>query len=271
MLMMHAFGTGTHSDQAIGVASKTFTTGLSGIWYQWLWLFCTPFYWLMAPVLRRFRALTIADVFEARYNLSVAILYAIMGMSTLIVIMGLMLKGSGTVVATCLGEGVSTNTVIAIMTILFMTYGMVGGLSAAIVTDYIQGILTIIFSFLLLPFIMEAVGGMSGLRVAIEDPHMFSLVAPEGIGIFYPEFARAWYNLSLVYAQQNRLDAAITAIESAERLEPEAPDHPFVKATLFYRQGKLDEAILSAEKALDIDPNFTPARSMLNTLSTQSP
>ena len=52
MLIMHAFGTGTHSDQAVGVASKTFTSGLSGIWYQWLWLFCTPFYWLIAPIMR---------------------------------------------------------------------------------------------------------------------------------------------------------------------------------------------------------------------------
>ena len=32
MLVMHAFGTGTHSDQAVSVASKTFTSGLSGIW-----------------------------------------------------------------------------------------------------------------------------------------------------------------------------------------------------------------------------------------------
>jgi Na+/proline symporter len=30
-LIMHAFGTGTHSDQAVGVASKTFSSGLSAI------------------------------------------------------------------------------------------------------------------------------------------------------------------------------------------------------------------------------------------------
>ena len=185
MMVMHTFGTGTHSDQAIGVASKTFSIGLSGIWYQWLWLFCTPFYWLIAPLLRRFRALTTADVFEARYNLSVAMLYALVGISTLMVVIGLMLKGSGTVISTCLGGGVSTNAVITIMTVLFLAYGIAGGLAAAIITDYFQGILTIVFSFLLLPFILNAVGGMKGLRVAIDDPEMFTLVAPEGIGIFY--------------------------------------------------------------------------------------
>ena len=31
MMIMFAFGTGTHSDQAVGVASKSFTNGLSGI------------------------------------------------------------------------------------------------------------------------------------------------------------------------------------------------------------------------------------------------
>ena len=46
MMMMHAFGTGTASDQAVTVSSATFRTGLSGIWYQWLWLFVTPFYLL---------------------------------------------------------------------------------------------------------------------------------------------------------------------------------------------------------------------------------
>ncbi|MHC4499316.1 MAG: sodium:solute symporter family transporter, partial [Planctomycetota bacterium] len=71
-MIMFSFGTGTHSDQAVSVASKSFTNGLSGIWYQWLWLPVTPFYWLIAPVFRRFRAITTSDVFEARFSPSVA-------------------------------------------------------------------------------------------------------------------------------------------------------------------------------------------------------
>ena len=72
------------------------------------------------------------------------------------------------------------------MTVLFVAYGMAGGLGATIVTDFIQGILIIVFSFLLLPFILHKVGGPSGIRAAIPDPDkMFSLVAPGQIGIFY--------------------------------------------------------------------------------------
>ena len=43
MMLMHGFGTSTHSDQAVTVASKCYMSGLSGIWYQWMWLFATPF------------------------------------------------------------------------------------------------------------------------------------------------------------------------------------------------------------------------------------
>ena len=184
-LMMHGFGTGTHSDQAVGVASKTFSSGLSGIWYQWLWLFVTPFYWLIAPVLRRFRAITMADVFVARYDQSVGMLYALIGMINLMVNIGLILKGSSAIISATFGDAISPSTIIIIMTILFLIYGIAGGLTAAIVTDFIQGILTVVFSFLLLPFVFSAVGGLEGMHRTISDPNMFSLIAPEEIGVFY--------------------------------------------------------------------------------------
>lgn len=185
MLVTHAFGTGTHSDQAVGVAAKTFTNGLSGIWYQWLWLFCTPFYWLIAPIMRRFRAITVSDVFTFRYNQSVGMLFAVVGACQLSFVMGVMLKGSGAVITASFGEQVSANLIILIMTALFVIYGMAGGLSAAIITDFFQGILTIVFSFALVPFVMREVGGVAGLWDKIADPKMFSLVAPGEIGLFY--------------------------------------------------------------------------------------
>ena len=183
MMITHSFGTGTHSDQAVSVASKTFAAGLSGIWYQWLWLFATPFYWLIAPVMRRFRAITTGDVFEARFDRSVAGLFAIVGMLHLSFNVGVMLKGSGAVIEA--STGLSATLAISVMTVLFVVYGVAGGLSAAIVTDFIQGILTVVFSFILLPFALEAVGGMEGLHAKIADPKMFSLVAPGEIGVFY--------------------------------------------------------------------------------------
>ena len=185
VMLMHAFGTGTASDQAVTVASKTFTSGLSGIWFQWQWLFSTPFYWLIAPIMRRFRAVTTADVIRLRFDDSVAVLFSVVGIVGNAVKIGLLLKGSAALIDSGTGQLVDANLAIAAMTVLFVVYGAAGGLGAAIVTDFIQGLLTIVFSFMLLPFVWYAVGGMSGIRHSVTDPAMLSLVAPGEIGVFY--------------------------------------------------------------------------------------
>jgi SSS family transporter len=185
MMMFFTFGTGTHSDQAVSVAAKTYRSGASGIWYQWLWLFVTPFFWLLAPMFRRMRAVTTADFFEARYDRGVAGLYAVVGMLQLMVNIGVMLKGSSAMITAVSGGAIDPNLAVVVMTVMFVIYGVVGGLSAAIVTDFVQGLLTISLSFLILPFALQAVGGLEGLRETIDNPAMFEIVAPSEITFFY--------------------------------------------------------------------------------------
>jgi Na+/proline symporter len=184
MMIMHAFGTGTSSDQAVVVASATFRLGVSGIWYQWMWLFATPFYWLIAPIMRRFRAVTTADVLRLRYDQSIAVLFALVGMANMALKIGVLLKGSGALVDACTGGTVPANLALALITVLFVVYGAAGGLAAAIATDFVQGMMTIAFSVMLLPPLLGAIGGMTGLRAAV-DPTMLRLVAPGEIGAFY--------------------------------------------------------------------------------------
>ena len=130
LMVMHAFGSGTHADQAVGVASKTYTNGLSGIWYQWCYLFPTPFYWPIAAMMRRFRAITTGDVFEARFGPSVAVLFAVVGIMNMMVNIGVMLKGSSAVIQA--STEVPANFVIGVMTVVILIYGMAGGLAAVI-------------------------------------------------------------------------------------------------------------------------------------------
>jgi Na+/proline symporter len=75
MMVMHAFGAGTHPGDVAGVVSKTVERGASGIWISWMWMFGTPFYWIIAPVVRRMRCLTVADYFEDRFGRSASVLY----------------------------------------------------------------------------------------------------------------------------------------------------------------------------------------------------
>ncbi|MHC4700335.1 MAG: sodium:solute symporter family protein [Planctomycetota bacterium] len=185
MMAFFMFGSGTHSEQAVGVASKTYTSGASGIWYQWLYLFVTPFFWLIAPFFRRMRAVTTGDYFEVRYGRGVSGLYAAMGILPLTVALGVMLKGSGALVDAVSNGAISSNLAIIAMTVIFLIYGIAGGLSAAIATNFLQGLLTVVLSFLILPFALDKVDGMNGLRAAIENKDMLSLVSPGEITLFY--------------------------------------------------------------------------------------
>lgn len=184
-MIFFAFGAGTSGNDAVGVSSKTYTNGLSGIWYQWLWLFCTPFYWLIAPVLRRMRCLTTGDYFEARYSGSVAALYTVVGVMQLTINIGIIQLGAGSMIEGISGGAIQREWAILAMTVMFVVYGVFGGLAAAIITDFIQGILTVILSFILIPFALDAVGGFKGLHDGIADENMFSLIAPGEINMFW--------------------------------------------------------------------------------------
>jgi len=185
MMMFFTFGTGTNTDQAVTVAAKTYQSGASGIWYQWLWLFATPFYWLLSPLFRRMRAVTTADYLFKRYGQSVAVLFALVGMAQLSVSIGVILKASSAVITAVTGGAISPAFAIYGMTGLFVIYGVAGGLNAAIITDFFQGILTIVFSFLILPFALTAVGGLGGLKTIVNDPSVFEIVAPGEITTLY--------------------------------------------------------------------------------------
>jgi len=79
LMVMHALGTGTHADDPVGVTGAAYQRGLSGIWYTFVYLFVTSFYWLMAGLFRRSRFITTADFFNARFRKNMALLYAVMG------------------------------------------------------------------------------------------------------------------------------------------------------------------------------------------------
>lgn len=186
MTAMLNFGTGTHSDQAVGVISKTYQVGLAGIWYQWLWLLKTPFDWIMSPIYRRLRVVTCADYFYKRFNQNVATLYSVMAIIILMLNMGTMLLGSSRIVEIVTDGQIPFAVSVIGMTVLFVTYGMAGGFLAAAATDVLQGILTVVLSFMILPFAIIKVGGFTGLHEKLAGyPHdMFSLFNPE-ITLFF--------------------------------------------------------------------------------------
>ena len=98
MMIMHAFGAGTHPGNVAGVMSEAVDSGASGIWVSWMWLFGTPFYWLIAPVIRRMRCLTMADYYQERFGKAASVLYIIVAAVGMIVFLaGVLLATTRTV------------------------------------------------------------------------------------------------------------------------------------------------------------------------------
>ena len=174
MMVMHAFGAGTHPGDVAGVVSGAVRSGPSGIWISWMWMFGTPFYWLIGAVVRRMRCLTLADFFEERFSRRAAVLYtafATVGMTvcaascllaTTRTVQGMMSKVPPNVSpaeadAWFLG-------ILIVTTGVFMAYSHWGGIIATIRTDFVQGIMMVALSFLAIPaaLALKEVGGWSG-------------------------------------------------------------------------------------------------------------
>lgn len=213
MMVMHAFGAGTNPGDVAGVVSKTVSGGASGIWVSWMWLFGTPFYWLIAPVVRRMRCLTLADFFQERFGKSASALYILVATAGMIVCLasvllatartaqGLMGKatmkaisfepqgatvGAGQTEAIALTERQSEAWffgILLVTTAVFLIYSYWGGIVAAIRTDMVQGLMIIALSVIAIPMALnlKEVGGLAGMRqtlAATDRGNLLSLFDP---------------------------------------------------------------------------------------------
>ena len=183
MMVMHAFGAGTNPTDTSGCISRSVAGGASGIWVSWMWMFGTPFYWLIAPITRRMRCLTMTDYFEERFGQPAAVLYTIVAsigmtiffggvlLATTKTVLGMMGKAGDTGRMLLLGMEIPTFEVwffgiLIVTTVVFVVYGYWGGIVAAVRTDMVQGLMIIVLSFLAIgPALkLDGVGGLGNMR-----------------------------------------------------------------------------------------------------------
>ena len=175
MMVMHAFGAGTNPVDTAGTIGETTAGGASGIWVSWMWMFGTPFYWLIAPVIRRMRCLTLGDYFDERFGKAATAIYVLVATVGMTVFLGGLLLATTRTVQGMMGKAaVETGSgldwwfygILFTTTITFMVYGYWGGIVAAIRTDMVQGIMIIVLSFLAVPAALhyQDVGGFAGMR-----------------------------------------------------------------------------------------------------------
>lgn len=168
VMVGQSFGTGTHAENPAAQAGATFQLGFATIWYQWKNLLITPFYWLMAPWYRRCERTTIGEMVADRYGNGLALLYTLFALSYFVFNQGAMLKGAGKVISVATGgEVISANGVVIGMVGTFLLYSFFGGLVASAYTDFVQGFLIILMSFMLIPAGLYEIGGFSGMRASL--------------------------------------------------------------------------------------------------------
>lgn len=177
IMVGQSFGTGTHAEMPVAQAGATFHGGFSCIWYQWKNMLVTPFYWLTAPWYRRSERTTIGEIVEDRYGRAMGLIYSLFAMSYFILNQGVMLQGAGKVISAASGGAVSSNEVVIAMTGAFLLYSYFGGLVASAYTDFVQGLLIIVLSFMLIPLGLREVGGFAGLHATL--PADFFLIYSE--------------------------------------------------------------------------------------------
>ncbi|MDW7680152.1 MAG: sodium:solute symporter family protein, partial [bacterium] len=96
--------------------------------------------------------------------------------------------------------------------IIVAIYTMMGGFTAAAITDAIQGVLIITFSFLLIPIGLSRVGGFSGLHERVPD-WMFELFGSANLSEYawYTIFAMVLANLVSIVASAPMMATAGSA------------------------------------------------------------
>ena len=177
MMVMHSFGAGTHPGAPAGVISKTVSSGAAGIWVSWIWIFATPFYWIIAPVVRRMRYLTMADYYEQRFGRAASVLYVVMAMVGMTVFLASVLLATTRTVQGLMGKAETGGSetwffgILGVITVVFIVYSYWGGIIAAIRTDAVQGLMIIALSFLAVPAALrlDEVGGLQGVRATLAE------------------------------------------------------------------------------------------------------
>lgn len=209
LLTSFSFGSGTCNDSPGMIAASTWRSGLSGLWWQFTWLLVTPFFWVLAPILRRIRAITTADFFLVRFGRSAAILYCVLGVLISIIIISGILFGSSRLLNTVSDpffdqfsdqlqirypmvnlnyaqnqqpllafRPLQGDAVAALFLAAFlMLCGLVGGLRAGLLMDCVQGVLQIGMTLLLLPVLLSRLGGLGAIsRMQWLKPGMMDFV-----------------------------------------------------------------------------------------------
>ncbi|MCB1092601.1 MAG: hypothetical protein KDL87_13785, partial [Verrucomicrobiae bacterium] len=188
-----AFGSGTGAHEPVTVGRTAWTSGLSGVWSALMWLFVTPFYWIIGVWYRRMRHLTLGDWFVERYDSrALGVAYSAFAIVFYMFFLSTMFSAIAKFSVPLLGfesiGGIDVKFILVpAIAVIVVLYGVLGGLTAAYYTDLIQGLLIILLSVLLIPF------GLWSLVKSFGDPATMGVM--DGFRILHERVASDYFSL----------------------------------------------------------------------------
>jgi solute:Na+ symporter, SSS family len=188
-----AFGAGTGAHEPVTVGRTGWTSGLSGVWSALMWLFVTPLYWITGVWYRRMRHLTLGDWFVERYeSRAMGAAYALFTIIFYMFYLSTMFSAIAKFAVPLLNADPAQTEMIGyilipIIAAVVMAYGVMGGLTAAYVTDLIQGVFIILLSVMLIPY------GLWALVAKFGDPKTQGLI--DGFSILHDRVSPDFFSL----------------------------------------------------------------------------
>ena len=140
----------------------------------------------LALVSRRTGAVTVVGYFKARYKSDVLVIFTSLGLIAFFIAQMIsQFTGGATLIASI--TGLDHVTSLLIFGTVVILYTAIGGFSAVVITDTIQGIVMCIGTFLFILFVLRAGGGLAsidaGLAANLPDVYddIFSKYTPGGL------------------------------------------------------------------------------------------
>jgi Na+/proline symporter len=113
-----------------------------------------------------------------------ALIYTIFAIAFFVFSQGVMLQGAAKVISVATDNAISPTGVVFGMTVAFILYSFFGGLVASAYADFIQAMMIIVLSMMLIPSGLLEIGGFSGMRAVLPETHFDLYSAVSGMGGF---------------------------------------------------------------------------------------
>ncbi|MGD1959915.1 MAG: sodium:solute symporter [Fulvivirga sp.] len=182
------------SGSLFGTAGLTFRSGFSELWFSaGAWIGIILVYFIAARV-RKIAKYTLTDLLETRYNKTARLLGTITIIVAYMIIAGYQFKGGGRFLNILTEGAINPATGMLLSCIVIITFTALAGMVSIVSIDVFNGVIMIIAMILVLPFAVEAKGGLDSVISTIEAKNPDYLSVFEGhdttwmIGIMLPTF-----------------------------------------------------------------------------------